>query len=122
MLPEAASLAAANKRIANILRQAESKGEKLHGNADISAFKEPVEIALFEALHIAVQSAKPLLESRDFTGYLKTFAPLKNPVDSFFDKVMVMVDEKELRQNRLALLADLWNAMNRFADISKLAA
>ena len=55
-------------------------------------------------------------------GYLKTFASLKNPVDSFFDKVMVMVDDKSLRENRLALLFDMQNAMNRFADISKLAA
>jgi glycyl-tRNA synthetase beta chain len=121
-LPEAASLAAANKRIANILRQAESKGETLLGNADRSALKEPVEIALFEALQAAIQSAKPLFDSRNFSGYLKTFASLKSPVDSFFDKVMVMVDDKRLRENRLALLSDLRDAMNRFADISKLAA
>ncbi|HTD90071.1 MAG TPA: glycine--tRNA ligase subunit beta, partial [Burkholderiales bacterium] len=121
MLPEAASLAAANKRIANILRQAESKGETLLGDADISALKEPVEIALFEALQSAIQSAKPLFDARDFSGYLKTFASLKNPVDLFFEKVMVMVDDKKLRENRLALLSDLRNAMNRFADISKLA-
>ncbi len=121
-LPEAASLAAANKRIANILRQAESKGETLKVNADISVLKEPIEIALFEALQVAIRSAKPLFDSRDFTGYLKTFAPLKSPVDSFFDKVMVMVEENKLRENRLALLGDLRDAMNRFADISKLAA
>jgi len=121
-LPEAASLVAANKRIANILRQAESKGETLLGNANILALKEPVEIALFEALQAANRSAKPLFDSRDFTGYLKTFASLKSPVDSFFDKVMVMTEEKKLRENRLALLSELRNAMNRFADISKLAA
>ncbi len=121
-LPEAASLATANKRIANILRQAESKGETLLGDADLSALKDPVEIALFEALQAASRSAKPLFDARDFAGYLKTFASLKNPVDSFFDKVMVMVDDKRLRENRLALLSDMQNAMNRFADISKLAA
>jgi glycyl-tRNA synthetase beta chain len=120
-LPEAASLATANKRIANILRQAESKGETLLGDADLSALKDPVEIALFEALQAASRSAKPLFDARDFAGYLKTFASLKNPVDSFFDKVMVMVDDKRLRENRLALLSDMQNAMNRFADISKLA-
>ena len=120
-LPEAASLAAANKRIANILRQAESKGETLLGDADISALKDPVEIALFEALQAAIRLAKPLFDSRDFSGYLKTFASLKNPVDAFFEKVMVMADEKKLRENRLALLSDLQYAMNRFADISKLA-
>jgi glycyl-tRNA synthetase beta chain len=121
-LPESASLAAANKRIANILRQAESKGETLLGNADISGLKEPAEIALFEALQAAIRSAKPLFNSRDFAGYLKTFASLKSPVDSFFEKVMVMVDDKRLRESRLALLSDLREAMNRFADISKLAA
>lgn len=121
-LPEAASLSAANKRIDNILRQAESKGETLLGNANVSALKEPVEISLFQELQSAIKAAKPLFDSRDFSGYLKTFAVLKIPVDSFFDKVMVMAEEKSLRENRLALLADLRNAMNRFADISKLAA
>ena len=121
-LPEAASLAAANKRIGNILRQAASKGETLLGNADLSALQDPAEIALFEALQAASRFAKPLFDARDFAGYLQTFATLKNPVDSFFDKVMVMVDDKKLRENRLALLSDMQNAMNRFADISKLAA
>ncbi|HMH19718.1 MAG TPA: glycine--tRNA ligase subunit beta, partial [Burkholderiales bacterium] len=120
-LPEAASLAAANKRIANILRQAESKGESF-SNADISELKEPAEISLFEALQAASRSAKPLFDSGDFSGYLKTFASLKSPVDSFFDTVMVMADDKKLRENRLALLTDLRKAMNRFSDISKLAA
>ncbi len=120
-LPEAASLAAANKRIANILRQAESKGESFV-DADVSALKEPAEIALFEALQAASRSAKPLFDSGDFSGYLKTFASLKSPVDSFFDAVMVMADDRKLRENRLALLTDMRKAMNRFSDISKLAA
>jgi len=119
-LPEAASLAAANKRIANILRQAESKGESFSG-ADVSALKEPAEISLFEALQTASRSAKPLFDSGDFAGYLKAFASLKSPVDSFFDAVMVMTDDKKLRENRLALLTDMRKAMNRFSDISKLA-
>lgn len=121
-LPEAASLAAANKRIANILRQAQAKGETLAGDAHLSALQDPAEIALFEALEAARSAAEPLFNARDFAGYLKTFAMLKNPVDAFFEKVMVMVDDKVLRENRLALLSDLQNAMNRFADISKLAA
>ncbi len=120
-LPEAASLAAANKRIANILRQAESKGESF-ADADVSALKEPAEISLYEALQTASRSAKPLFESGDFAGYLKAFASLKSPVDSFFDAVMVMTDDKKLRENRLALLTDMRKAMNRFSDISKLAA
>jgi glycyl-tRNA synthetase beta chain len=120
-LPEAASLAAANKRIANILRQAESKGESF-ADADVSALKEPAEISLFEALQTASRSAKPLFDSGDFAGYLKAFASLKSPVDSFFDAVMVMTDDQKLRRNRLALLTDMRKAMNRFSDISKLAA
>ncbi len=120
-LPEAASLAAANKRIGNILRQAESKGESF-ANADVSALKEPAEISLFEALQTVSRSAKPLFDSGDFAGYLKAFASLKSPVDSFFDAVMVMTDDKKLRENRLALLTDMRKAMNRFSDISKLAA
>jgi glycyl-tRNA synthetase beta chain len=120
-LPEAASLAAANKRIANILRQAQTKGESF-ADADVSALKEPAEISLFEALQTASRSAKPLFDSGDFAGYLKTFASLKGPVDSFFDTVMVMADDKKLRENRLALLTDMRKAMNRFSDISKLAA
>ncbi len=120
-LPEAASLAAANKRIANILRQAETKGESF-ADADVSALKEPAEISLFEALQTASRSAKPLFDSGDFAGYLKAFASLKSPVDSFFDAVMVMTEDKKLRENRLALLTDMRKAMNRFSDISKLAA
>jgi len=120
-LPEAASLAAANKRIANILRQAENKGESF-ADANFSALKEPAEIALFDALQAASRSAKPLFDSGDFAGYLKAFASLKSPVDSFFDAVMVMTDDQKLRENRLALLTDMRKAMNRFSDISKLAA
>jgi glycyl-tRNA synthetase beta chain len=120
-LPEAASLAAANKRIANILRQAQTKGESF-ADADVSALKEPAEIALFEALQTVSRSAKPLFDRGDFAGYLKAFASLKSPVDSFFDAVMVMTDDKKLRENRLALLTDMRKAMNRFSDISKLAA
>jgi glycyl-tRNA synthetase beta chain len=120
-LPEAASLAAANKRIANILRQAEAQGE-MFGDAEVSALKEPAEISLFEALQTASRSAKPLFDSGDFAGYLKAFASLKSPVDSFFDAVMVMTDDRKLRGNRLALLSAMRKAMNRFSDISKLAA
>ena len=120
-LPEAESLAAANKRVANILRQAASKGES-YGNADKSALKEPAEVSLFEALESTSGSANKLYERGDYAGYLKTFAVLKAPVDAFFDKVMVMAEQEAVRRNRLALLNDLREAMNRFADISKLAA
>jgi glycyl-tRNA synthetase beta chain len=119
-LPEAESLAAANKRVANILRQAQAKGEQFD-RAERKVLKEPAELALFTALEKTTSSAVPLYERGDYTGYLKSFAVLKQPVDSFFDSVMVMVEEEALRRNRLALLRDLRDAMNRVADISKLA-
>ncbi|MGH8743612.1 MAG: glycine--tRNA ligase subunit beta [Burkholderiales bacterium] len=119
-LPEAQSLAAANKRVVNILKQAEANGESFV-NAEADKLQEPAERALFDALKITSQQAAPLFKKGDFTGYLKTFAVLKSPVDAFFDSVMVMVEDSKLRQNRLALLADLRTQMNRVADISKLA-
>jgi glycyl-tRNA synthetase beta chain len=69
-----------------------------------------------------VKHATPLFEQGDYTGYLKAFAILKTPVDAFFDSVMVMAEDADLRRNRLALLSDLRLSMNRVADISKLAA
>jgi glycyl-tRNA synthetase beta chain len=120
-LPEAESLAAANKRVVNILNQAKAKGESF-ANVGRDTLKEPAEKALFEALASASQKATPLFKQGDYTGYLKTFAVLKAPVDAFFDSIMVMADDPDLRRNRLALLADLRNEMNRVADIAKLAA
>jgi len=120
-LPEAESLAAANKRVANILKQAEAKGESFV-QAQRNDLREPAEHALFDALKKASGEAMPLFKEGDFTGYLKTFAILKTPVDAYFESVMVMVEDAELRRNRLALLRDLRDEMNRFADISKLAA
>jgi glycyl-tRNA synthetase beta chain len=120
-LPEAQSLAAANKRVVNILKQAEAKGESF-ADAGLESLKEPAERALYEALNAASREAIPLLTQGDFTGYLRSFAVLKAPVDAFFDAVMVMVEDDALRRSRLALLADLRRQMNRIADISRLAA
>jgi len=120
-LPEAESLAAANKRVANILRQAAAKGESFD-KADPGALTEPAEIDLSKALASASAKARALLDQGDYSGYLAAFATLKQPVDTFFDQVMVMVDDALVRRNRLALLSDLRTAMNRIADISKLAA
>jgi glycyl-tRNA synthetase beta chain len=120
-LPEAESLAAANKRVANILKQAAAKGETFT-SAESAKLKEPAERELYSALAITASNAKGLYERGDFTGFLQTFAALKGPVDAFFDTVMVMAEDRELRQNRLALLAELRNEMNRVADIAKLAA
>ena len=120
-LPEAESLAAANKRVANILKQAAAKGES-YTRAESAKLKEPAERELYSALAITASNAKGLYERGDFTGFLQTFAALKVPVDAFFDTVMVMAEDRELRHNRLALLAELRNEMNRVADLSKLAA
>ncbi len=120
-LPEAESLAAANKRVANILKQAAAKGES-YGTPDRKSMKDPAEQSLFDALQAAAATADKLFMHGDFTGYLKTFAVLKAPVDAFFTQVMVMAEEIEVRRNRLALLSALREAMNRVADISKLAA
>jgi glycyl-tRNA synthetase beta chain len=119
-LPEAESLAAANKRVVNILKQAEAKGESFK-RAQAEALTETAERDLFNALATATRNATPLLQNGDYAGYLKAFAVLKSPVDAFFDSVMVMVEDAAVRQNRLALLADLRQEMNRIADISKLA-
>jgi glycyl-tRNA synthetase beta chain len=119
-LPEAESLAAANKRVANILKQALAKGESFN-KTERKTLKEPAELALFTALELTTSNAVPLYERGDYTGYLKSLAVLKQPVDAFFDSVMVMAKEDDLRHNRLSLLRDLRDAMNRVADISKLA-
>ncbi len=120
-LPEAASLAAANKRVGNILKQAAAKGESFR-NADPDTLTEPAERALFDALRTASAAANASFDRGDYTGYLMTFAVLKAPVDAFFDSVTVMVENDALRRNRLALLTDLREAMNRVADIARLAA
>ena len=118
-LPEAASLNAANKRVANILRKATESGEAITAS---DAAQEPAEQALRSALDAITPAATALFAKGDFAGYLKSFASLKAPVDEFFDKVMVMAEDKAVRANRLALLRDLRDAMNKVAELSKLAA
>ena len=120
-LPEAESLAAANKRVVNILKQADARGES-YTDVRRGQPSEPAERALSDALATTSKRASSLFSEGDFTGYLKSFAVLKSPVDEFFDSVMVMVDNPQVRRNRLALLAELRREMNRIADISKLAA
>ena len=118
-LPEAVPLAAANKRVGNILKK--SEGAAL-AEVDIALLKEPAERALSEALVAVELKARPAFGARDYTGSLQALAALKAPVDAFFDQVMVNAEEPALRNNRLALLAQLHAAMNRVADLSRLAA
>jgi glycyl-tRNA synthetase beta chain len=120
-LPEATSLAAANKRISNILRQAKQKGEP-YALLAAPIEGEPLEVDLYAALRKASSAAGPQFERGDYAGYLKSFAILKAPVDAFFDKVMVMADDPAVRRRRLSLLHTLQSEMNRVADIARLAA
>ena len=117
-LPEAESLAAANKRIGNILK----KSEGAAASVDAALLFEPAEKALADAFAQISPRAQQLLDAGDYAASLKALAPLKLPVDRFFDDVMVNVDDPKLRANRLALLARLRAQMNRVADLSLLAA
>lgn len=120
-LPESASLAAANKRITNILKKNE---EAMPQDAAIKSelLVEPAESALAAKMRSLEASVGGAFAQGDFTGALKTLAQMRDEVDAFFNDVMVMADDLALRNNRLALLAELHGMMNRVADISKLAA
>jgi glycyl-tRNA synthetase beta chain len=117
-LSEAEALAAANKRVGNILKKVDGKIEPRfeHG-----LLKEVAEQALAGALLPVGAEAEKAFNDGDYTGSLLALAKLKQPVDSFFDDVMVNAEDPALRANRLGLLATLHQAMNRVADISKLS-
>jgi glycyl-tRNA synthetase beta chain len=118
VLPEAQALAAANKRIANILKKA---GE-VDAHVNEQLLHEAAEKALMAALQSVVPQANSLFEAHDYTAALKTLASLRAPVDAFFDDVMVNAEQEDLRLNRQGLLKQLHGAMNRVADLSRLAA
>ncbi len=117
-LPEAASLAAANKRVGNILKKSDAGGVAA---VDPARLVEPAEAALFAAVGSAAAQADAAFDTGDYGASLQALAVLKAPVDAFFDTVMVNADDAGLRANRLALLALLHRAMNRVADLSRLA-
>jgi len=116
-LPEAPSLAAANKRIGNILK----KADEVDAHVSQVLLKEPAEIALFAAMNRVLPQAQTQFEAGDYTDSLQTLAALREPVDAFFDGVMVNAEELDLRLNRQGLLKSLHVAMNRVADLSRLA-
>ena len=118
-LDEAPALAAANKRVGNILKKIEGNVEAKINDA---LLQEPAEKALANVLAKIKPEADALFESGDYTNSLKALAALKAPVDDFFDNVMVNADDPALKANRQGLLATLHQAMNRVADLSKLAA
>lgn len=116
-LPESAALAAANKRVGNILKKAEGAV----GGVDEAVFTEPAERQLHAILKQVQPRSEALFDRGEYTASLRELAVLKEPVDAFFEQVMVNVDDERVRRNRLALLAALHGAMNRVADLSRLA-
>ncbi|MGL6072100.1 glycine--tRNA ligase subunit beta, partial [Craterilacuibacter sp.] len=116
-LPEAATLAAANKRVKNILKKAEGG----IGAVNPALFAEEAESALFAAVEALAPQVDAKFAARDFAGALAQLSSLKAPVDAFFDGVMVMADDAAVRGNRIALLSRLAELFNRVADISLLA-
>ena len=117
-LPEAEALAAANKRIVNILRKAESSP----GEPDFALLQEEAEKVLFRAVVEVTPRVRSHVANEDYTAALLALAGLRAAVDQFFEDVMVMVDDTLTRHNRLALLAQLSGLMNQVADISRLSA
>ena len=118
-LPEAASLAAANKRIANILKKSEAA---TMAAVDETLLAEDAERQLHGALKSVQPLADALFDNGEYAASLREWAALRPAVDGFFDGVMVNADDPALRANRLGLLAALHRAMNRVADLSRLAA
>jgi glycyl-tRNA synthetase beta chain len=120
-LPDAAALASANKRIANILRKAEEGRTPVDPNAlQAGVLQQAEERGLFETLERLRPAVESLLDRRDYTPAMQQLAGLRPAVDAFFDKVMVMADDPAVRTNRLALLARLRALFLRVADLSRL--
>jgi glycyl-tRNA synthetase beta chain len=117
-LPEAVSLAAANKRVGNILKKSEGA---ISDTVDPGLLQEADEQALYQALQAIQPQTEKAFATGDYTASLQLLATLKTPVDTFFNHVMVNVDDEKLRNNRLALLKQLHQTLNQIADLSKLA-
>jgi glycyl-tRNA synthetase beta chain len=116
-LPEAPALAAANKRIGNILKKSEGEGAAV----DAGLLVEAAEKDLYAAMQASLPGANAQFEAGDYTASLQALAALRVPVDAFFDSVMVNAEDPQLKANRLGLLKNLHEAMNRVADLSRLA-
>jgi glycyl-tRNA synthetase beta chain len=117
VLPEAPALAAANKRISNILK----KAADVDAHVSLLLLVEPAEVALFTAMQSVLPQAQAKFDVQDYTAALQTLAALRAPVDAFFEGVMVNAEALDLRLNRLGLLKMLHIAMNQVADLSRLA-
>jgi glycyl-tRNA synthetase beta chain len=118
-MPQAQALAAANKRIGNILRKS---GDAAAAALDDALLTDPAERELAEQLAGLAPQVGHSIDAHDYAGALSTMAQARDAVDRFFDQVMVMADDPRVRANRLCLLARLHGLMNRVADISRLTA
>ncbi len=118
-LPEAQALAAANKRVGNILKKAD---EPVSAKVNDALLQEQAEKDLYAALQTVAPKAHQQFADGDYTASLQTLAALRAPVDAFFEHVMVNAEDPALKANRLGLLATLHDAMNRVADLSRLVA
>ena len=116
-LPEAPALAAANKRIGNILKKADGAVDP---HVSEVLLQEPAEKALYAAMQVTLPQAQAQFSAGDYTASLQTLAALRVPVDAYFDGVMVNAEELDVRLNRLGTLKSLHDAMNRVADLSRL--
>lgn len=117
-LSEADALAAANKRIVNLLKKVDA-GE-LGGTVDVALLQEPAERTLFEQLTLITPQIQSLVAGADYRAALSALAGLRTAVDTYFEDVMVMTDDQLTRQNRLTMLSQLASLMNQVADISRL--
>jgi glycyl-tRNA synthetase beta chain len=116
-LPESAALAAANKRIGNILK----KTGNVDAQVNSALLQEGAEMNLYAAMQKLLPTSEAQFKLGKYTESLQTLAALREPVDAFFDNVMVNADDMEVRQNRQGLLKWLHENMNFVADLSRLA-
>ena len=117
-LPEAPALAAANKRVSNILKKAEGE---IQAQVNEALLVEQAEKDLYAVLQVVAPKAQQQIESGSYTGSLKTLAALRAPVDVFFEHVMVNAEDEMIKKNRLAILAVLQVNLRKLADLSKLS-
>ena len=116
-MPEAESLSAANKRIANILKKAKIAKFKA---VDANLFELDAEKDLFNTIQALSSKVLAFTKAKDYTSALQTLASIKQPVDTFFDEVMVMAEDEAVKQNRLAMLESIYSLFINIADISRL--
>jgi glycyl-tRNA synthetase beta chain len=119
-LPDFGPLSMAFKRVANVLKQAEKKGDPIEGSPQTDLFRSEAETELAAQTALVSDRSNPLLKAQDYAGYLSALVPLRAPVDAFFAQVVVMDPDPAVRRNRLAVLASVRALFDRVADFSRL--